>query len=156
MSAIDDPNHCNEKVKTWHYLCQIHCKVLTALAAEMQTEHDIPLTWYYVLFHLNSNPRSGLRLQDLAEAIDLSQSGLTRLLDRMAEAHLVERKPCPSDRRGAYAIITETGQTKLVDATPTYLRGIDEHFRQHLNESDLAALDSVFNKILTTITKPLS
>lgn len=150
MVGIDDPNHCNEKVKSWHTFLQVHSRVLSALADEMQAEQDIPLTWYYVLFHLNNDPRGGLRLQELATAIDLSQSGLTRLLDRMAEAHLVERRPCPSDRRGAYAIITPVGKAKLEIATLTYLRGIDEHFMQHLSEDDVDALDRAFNTILTS------
>lgn len=148
MLGIDDPNRCNEKVKPWHTFLRVHSKVLSALAADMETEQDLPLTWFYVLFHLNNDCMDKLRLQDLAEAVDLSQSGLTRLLDRMAEAGLVERRPCATDRRGAYALITPAGKVKLEVATRTYLRGIVEHFMRHLSEDDVEALFNAFNKIL--------
>ncbi|MCB0164605.1 MAG: winged helix-turn-helix transcriptional regulator [Anaerolineae bacterium] len=149
MLGIDDPNRCNEKVNPWHTFLRVHSRVLSALADDMEAEQAMPLTWYYVLFHLNNGCMNKLRLQDLAEAVDLSQSGLTRLLDRMAEAGLVERRPCATDRRGAYAIITPIGQGKLEAATHTYLRGIAEHFMRHLNEDDVEALLNAFNKILT-------
>ena len=148
MLGIDDPNRCNEQVKPWHTFLRVHSKVLSALTADMEAEQGIPLTWYYVLFHLNNDYTDKLRLQDLAEAVDLSQSGLTRLLDRMAEAGLVERRPCATDRRGAYAIITSVGKVKLEVATRTYLRGIVEHFMRHLTEQDVEALLNAFNKIL--------
>ncbi|MCB9076043.1 MAG: MarR family transcriptional regulator [Anaerolineaceae bacterium] len=149
MLGIDEPNRCNEQVHPWHTFLRVHSKVLSALAADMETEQDMPLTWYYVLFHLDNGCMNKLRLQELAEAINLSQSGLTRLLDRMAEAGFVERRPCATDRRGAYAIITPIGKGKLEVATRTYLRGIVEHFMQHLSEDDVETLLGAFNKILT-------
>ncbi|MCB0196650.1 MAG: MarR family transcriptional regulator [Anaerolineae bacterium] len=148
MLGIDDPNRCNEQVAPWHKLLRVHSRVLSALADDMEAEQNMPLTWYYVLFHLGNDCGDKLRLQDLAEAVHLSQSGLTRLLDRMAEAGLVERRPCAKDRRGAYAIITPVGKGKLEVATRTYLRGIVEHFMRHLAEEDVEALLTAFNKVL--------
>lgn len=136
-----------EKVKVWHAFEQSCSKVVAALAQDMQEAQNLPLTWYNVLFHLNSDPRGGMRLQDLAEAVDLSQSGLTRLLDRMAEAELINREPCPYDRRGAYAIITTEGKTVLEQATPVYLCSIDTHFLQHLNNEESEVVQRVCAKI---------
>ena len=93
------------------------------------------------------NSRGSLRLQDLADAINLSQSGLTRLLDRMAEVDLVKRQPCSEDRRGLFAMITAAGRAKLEQATPVYLRVLDQHFLRYLNCEEVNALLKVFSHI---------
>ena len=139
----------NEKrLAVWQAFLQAEAKVVCALTCEMQQAQGFSLTWFHVLMHLDNEPGGGLRLQELAKAVTLSQSGLTRLLDRMAGDGLVERKPCSSDRRGSYAIITPKGQKALAQARPLYLQGIRTHFLQHLNDEDLEVLDRVFAEIL--------
>ena len=137
-----------KRIAVWQAFLQTHAVVLRKLESELQAEQQLPLTWYDVLINLNNDPRGGLRLQDLAQAIVLSQSGLTRLLDRMEQAGLVARKPCPHDRRGAYAIITPAGKTVLKQAEPVHLRSIEEHFMQHLEAVDIEALHQALSKIL--------
>jgi DNA-binding MarR family transcriptional regulator len=63
------------------------------------------------------------RAQDLAEAVHLSQSALSRLVDRLARHGLVERCGCEGDRRGVYVVLTEAGQQRHAEAVPTH-RGI--------------------------------
>lgn len=142
-----------KKIATWQAFLQTHNVVLCKLAREMQELQDLPLTWYDVLTNLNDDPRGGLRLQDLAQAIVLSQSGLTRLLDRMEKAGLVERKPCPYDRRGTYAIITPEGKTVLKRAAPVHLQRIEAHFMQYLDDDEVEALHNIFLKILAAETE---
>lgn len=122
--------------------------IMPVLECEMREAQDLPLIWYNVLTHLSHDSNGGLRLQELAEAIGLSQSGLTRLLDRMGEAGLVAREPCADDRRGALAVITPEGKTVLEQAAPTYLRGIDKHFLRHLSDKDVTALYEAFCRVL--------
>src|SRR2546423_124828 len=128
------------RMALWQGYLQTHATIIRLLEAELQRELDMPLLWYDTLRHLNASERGGLRLQDLADAINLSQSGLTRLLDRMAEVDLVKRQPCSEDRRGLFAMITAAGRAKLDQATPIYLRVLDQHFLRYLNCEEVNAL----------------
>jgi DNA-binding MarR family transcriptional regulator len=135
------------RLGVWQAYLQIHAAVIRLLESQLQAEQNLPLLWYDTLECLSRAPHQSLRLQDLAEAINLSQSGLTRLLDRMAEAGLVVRRPCEQDRRGLYAAITPGGLTKLAAAQPVYQRVLDEHFLRYLSCDEVAALHKVFSHI---------
>lgn len=143
---ITDENR-EAKMALWRGYLQTHATVIRLLEAELQKELGLPLLWYDALNQLDGAPQWGLRLQDLADAINLSQSGLTRMLDRMAEEGLVERRPCPEDRRGLFAKITEAGRAKLQAAMPIYLHVLDQNFLRHLSCEEVAALLKVFSTI---------
>jgi DNA-binding MarR family transcriptional regulator len=88
-------------------------------------------------------------MQELANSILLSQSGVSRLVDRMERAGLVERTSCATDGRGTFAHLTTSGRDALRKAAPTHLRGIDEHFLSHLSRKETAALRSAMAKIVS-------
>ena len=140
--------HDERGMAAWQAFWQTYTTVIPALECDLREAQDLPLVWYNVLTQLNRNPTGGLRLQELAGAIALSQSGLTRLLDRMSKAGLIERQPCPHDRRGAYAVITSQGKARLEQAVPTYSQGIEQHFLRPLSAEDIQALNRVLSKIL--------
>jgi len=68
------------------------------------------LAWYDVLIQLYQAPRQRLRMQDPADAVVATRSGLSRLIDRMEKAELVRREALADDRRGSYAVLTELGR----------------------------------------------
>lgn len=136
------------RMAVWQAYLHIHAVVTRRLEAQLQAEQGLPLLWYDTLERLIHAEHKALRLQDLAEAINLSQSGLTRLLDRMVEAGLVERRPCEHDRRGLYAAILPAGEEKLAAARPVYLRVLDEHFLRYLSCDEVQALNKVFTNIV--------
>lgn len=68
-----------------------------------------PLAWYEVLLPVYRAPDRLLRPRDLGCGVQISRSGLTRLLDRMEEAGLITRERCDEDRRGSYVGLTEAG-----------------------------------------------
>jgi DNA-binding MarR family transcriptional regulator len=136
------------RLAVWQAYLQIHAVVIRLLEARLLAEEGIPLLWYDTLDRLSQAEHQSLRLQDLAEAINLSQSGLTRLVDRLVEAGLVERRPCERDRRGLYAAITPLGEEKLAAARPVYLRVLDAHFLRYLSCDEVNALQKVFTNIV--------
>jgi DNA-binding MarR family transcriptional regulator len=136
------------RLSVWQAYLHIHAVVTRSLEEQLQAELDLPLLWYDTLDRLAQAEHQSLRLQDLAEAINLSQSGLTRLVDRMVEAGLVERRPCERDRRGLYAALLPTGEEKLAVARPVYLRVLDEHFLRYLSCDEVEALNRVFANIV--------
>src|SRR5438874_11330548 len=116
------------RLEVWQQFLRAHRRVLGVLGDELEQERGLPLAWYEVLLHVERAPDRRLRMGDLADAVVLSPSGLTRLVDRMVDDGLMRREPCPSDRRSTYAVLTADGRSALRRAAPTHLRGIDEHF----------------------------
>ena len=137
-----------ERLAVWRSFLRAHSEVVQTLERELVEERDLPLTWYDVLLNLGEAPGGRLRMQDLADQVLFSRSGLTRLVDRMADAGLVKREPCPTDRRGMYAVLTNAGRARLRDAAGVHLRGVNEHFVARLDDDDVAALGQILAKVL--------
>src|SRR2546423_2669516 len=125
----------------WSGFLRAHSRITKALDRELAAAHDLPLSEYDVLVQLALTDEGRLRMSDLAEAIVLSPSGLTRLVDRLAGRGLLRRERCDADSRVVYAAIAEAGFEKLLESTPTHLDGIRRLFWDQLSDaqkSDLA------------------
>jgi DNA-binding MarR family transcriptional regulator len=140
----------DEKFAAWRAFLQAGSTVLKTLAREMEEDQHLPLTWFDVLAWLSRAPEGRLRMQVLANSMYLSNSGLTRLLNRMTSAGLVERQTCAEDRRGWYAVLTAKGREVLERATPGHKRGVQTHFLNHLNDKDIRDLNRITAKIIGT------
>ena len=136
-------------LELWHDFLRAHSHVTTNLENELQGQVGFPLTWFNVLHHLSEAPNGKMRLQDLADKLLFSRSGLTRLVDRIEETGFVEREPDPHDRRGVSAVLTAAGRRALRKAAPTHGRGIDSYFLGPLNAGDKKALRSALRKVLS-------
>ena len=91
-------------------------------------------------------------LLELADAVLLSRSGLTRLIDRLEREGLVEREACLTDGRGLYAVLTDAGYERLRAASGTHLRGVQRHFISRLGARDLKTLQRMLDKLLDEST----
>ena len=138
----------DQKLTAWRMFLATYGMTIRALEHEMLEDQGIPLTWYEILARLDATPDGRMQMKDLAECILLSRSGLTRLFDRMAAEGLVDRHPCPEDRRGTYAAITDEGRSKLNNAMPSHIQSINEHFLRYLDVFDVQALQRVMTKVL--------
>src|SRR5918995_5287622 len=81
-------------------LTESYTALRTELDRDLARDADLPLLWFELLIRLARSPGHRLRMSDLAAQTSLTPSGLTRAIDRLEAAGLVERLPCPSDRRG--------------------------------------------------------
>src|SRR5262249_39733626 len=93
-------------------------------------------------------PEGRLRMQELAELMLITKSGLTRLCDRIEAAGLITRASCPTDRRGAFAVITDEGRAMAERARPIFLEAAEERFFRHLSEKERASLKTVLMKVI--------
>ena len=143
MSARPDEGH----LAAWRSLLEAHATVVELLARELEDERGLSLGWYEVLLQLAQAPGGRLRMQDLAQSVLLSKSGLTRLIDRMEGDGLVGRERCPSDRRGAFAVLTPAGRTVFRRAAPVHLRGVQEHFARHLDGAEAELLRACLARV---------
>lgn len=131
----------------WSDFLHAHASLTDLLGRELLESTGLPLAWYDVLIQLADAPDGRLRMQDLAAAIVLSKSGLTRLVDRLERSGLVDRATCPSDRRGTFAQLTPAGRRALDAARPVHLAGVARHFAAHLEPADMAALGAAVSAL---------
>ncbi len=124
----------------WVAFLRAHAAVLRPLERELHAECDLPLTWYDVLVQLSAAPGGRLRMQQLARAVLLSKSRITRLVEAMEHVGLLVREPCPDDKRGAEVALTPAGHARLRTAAPVHLRGVREHFMRHLSADQAHAV----------------
>jgi DNA-binding MarR family transcriptional regulator len=100
-----------------------HAAACAALEHELGERHGLGISDFEVLERLAESTDHKARSQDLAEAVHLSQSALSRLVDRLERHGLVERCACGMDRRGVYVVLTQAGQQRHTNAVPTH-RGV--------------------------------
>jgi MarR family 2-MHQ and catechol resistance regulon transcriptional repressor len=110
-------------------------------------ECGLSLQWFELLIRLARSPGHRLRMSDLALQTGLTPSGLTRAVDRLEEAGLVERVACPSDRRGAFAALTEAGLARIATAVGPHLRHLDENLTGILTRDEQVQLAALLRKV---------
>jgi DNA-binding MarR family transcriptional regulator len=133
VSAIQD-----DVVSAWREMAACHAAACAALERELGERHGLGVSDFEVLERLAESDRRKSRSQDLAESVHLSQSALSRLVDRLARHGLVERSGCDEDRRGIYVVLTEAGERRHAEAVPTHR----EVLTRHLPASMLSAASS--------------
>lgn len=136
-----------ERLAAYRTFITAHAEVITRLEQNMAAAGVIPLTWYDILIELYEAPQRRLRLHELARAVVLSRSTLTRTVDRLETAGLLRREPDPTDRRGAFAVLTDAGLEAMRAAWPVYAQGIVDYFACHLSDGEARLLTAVFERI---------
>lgn len=136
-----------ERLAAWRELLTCHARITRRLARELEERRGLPLAFYDVLASLSEAQDGRLRMQELAEDVLFSRSGLTRLADRMERAGLLRRERCAGDRRGTYAVLTSAGRSTLRRAMPVHLRVVEQYFARCLGDSDVRRLRAVLAKL---------
>lgn len=135
------------EMAAWHGFLRVHASLVRTLDDEMQTDHGMSLTEFEVLLLLANSDGGARRMSELADGALLSLSGLSRLVDRLTAMGLVERAQCPTDRRGAFAVLTTAGRRRFDEAHPTHLAGVRRLFIDRLPEGALAGLAATWQTL---------
>jgi len=130
----------------WLALVHTHARFWDQIESQMQDEHGLTMPRYDVLAHLNM-AGGRLGLGELAQAVTLSPSGLSKLLDRMESSGLIRRDPDPSDARAAFATITPMGRTLVVKARASHHDLLRRTFGEALDDRDVADLIRIMRRI---------
>jgi DNA-binding MarR family transcriptional regulator len=123
-----------EHVATWRSFLEAHAAIGRQIDRQLEAAGLPPLTWYDVVWALYEAPGRRLRMGDLAGAVLLSRTGLTRLVDRIEAAGHLRRDPVPGDRRGTFVVLTPSGVRLLRRMWPVYERCIATLFVTPLAE----------------------
>ena len=137
----------DSRLVAWRSFLTAHAALVNQIERELLEAGVVPLSWYDVLFALYDAPDQRLRMSELASAIVLSRSGLTRLVDRLEAEGLLARERLVSDRRGAFAVLTEKGVEAMRRAWPVYAKGIETHFARFLSDEEARIVTEVFRRM---------
>jgi DNA-binding MarR family transcriptional regulator len=113
-------------VESWRELADRHARVTYALERALEDEHGLGVSEFEVMERLASPDKEQHRMQELADAVYLSQSALSRLIGRLEAEGLVTRAICSEDRRGIFACLTPEGRARYEAARPTQRRVLAE------------------------------
>lgn len=127
------------ELSVWRAFLRAHATISRTLEAELIAEQNISLAAYDVLVQLVEADGYRLRMTELADAVLLSRSGVTRLVDRLERDGLVVRERVAGDGRGITATLSNAGFERLKRASRTHLSGITSHFVEVLGPEELTA-----------------
>jgi DNA-binding MarR family transcriptional regulator len=136
------------KGSVWALFLTAHAVLIEAIERRLAQAGLPPLAWYDLLWGLERSPDQRLRMSELADKVVLSRSNLTRLVDRLEGVGLVLRERSEEDRRGAYAVLTETGREMRRRMWPVYQAGIRQLFESQLSDAEAETVGAVLRRVL--------
>jgi DNA-binding MarR family transcriptional regulator len=137
------------ELRAWRGLLHVYAQLSKALDAQLVAEHGLPLMSYEVLMYLSDADGGRMRMNELADSVLLSRSGLTRLVDRLERDGYMERCSCAHDARGAFAVLTPAGREKVEAARITHLAGVRQLFLSHFSDEELDTLGDAMDRVLS-------
>jgi DNA-binding MarR family transcriptional regulator len=124
-----------------------HSAAIRAINAQLVAEHGLTINDYECLLHLARAEDARMRRVDLAERLLLTASGVTRLLDGLEQAGLVDRAFCASDRRVTYAVLTDAGRKKLEEASESHIADVRTFFEERFSGEELEQLAALLGRL---------
>ena len=128
-------------------LLRAHAALIRRLDDELVAEGGMSLGWYDVLLTLSRAEGRRLRMQDLSDAVVLSRSRVSRIVDELVRVGYVAREPCAADRRVVYASITREGRRALRRARTVNVRSIEDHFASVLSGDELETMRCALERV---------
>jgi DNA-binding MarR family transcriptional regulator len=134
-------------LSAWRNYLQTHARILRELDADLLAHQGMTTRDYEVLLYLSREPERKLPMSALAERTMLTRSGITRLVDGLVAAGLVQRTGCLRDARVSYAQLTDAGYEKLARAGCTHVAGIQRLFLEHFSPEEIAHLAELLGRL---------
>jgi DNA-binding MarR family transcriptional regulator len=139
---------CEPVVDAWTRLLRAHQAALGSVEGALKAAGLPPLAWYDVLTELDRADACGLRPFELEERLQLPQYGLSRLIARLEEAGLVERRSCSTDRRGQFIAATEAGRAMRRRMWPVYAAAVQEAVGDRLPAAAVERLAELLGRLI--------
>ncbi len=135
-----------DRLAVWRAFLEAHAAITKMLEAELEQERELPLAWYDVLLQLHEAD-GRLRMSELADRSQSSRSRLSHAVRRLEESGWVRREACPTDARGAEAVLTDKGFAALEAAAPGHVESVRRHLFDQLTPEQLKQLGEI-SKVL--------
>jgi DNA-binding MarR family transcriptional regulator len=131
----------------WGALARTHAAIAGRLQEALAAADFPPLPWYEVLATVAEAPEQRMKMGDLAEALVITRGGLTKLVDRLVKAGLLERTFCETDRRVSYATLCAAGTELLEEMRPVVVAELKASFASKLSAAEADALRETLERV---------
>lgn len=142
----------DDEQATWRAFLTAGKLLFDQLDRELQDDTGMPHSYYEVLVGLSESPDRQLRMTELADRLLWSRSRLSHAVNRLEEVGWVERAACPTDHRGAYAVLTHEGFEVLRQAAPVHVEGVRTHLFDQLSQAQVRQLRGISDAIVEHLT----
>lgn len=132
----------------WRSFIAATTLLLEQFDRELQREASMPMAYYEILFRLSESPERSLRMSELADRCRSSRSRLSHTIAKLEEVGWVRRESCSSDRRGAFAVLTDEGFDALRAAAPIHVQSVRDLLFDQLSRPQLNQLHQISEQIL--------
>lgn len=132
-----------EQQRVWRNYIAATRMVESELERQLQRDSGLPTTYYEIMVSLSEAPDRTLRMSELADRSRFSRSRLSHAVARMEQQGWIERRECPSDKRGAFAVLTEKGFAALSAAAPGHVRQVRSLVFDVLSEEQINQLGEI-------------
>lgn len=141
-AASDD-----ERLTTVGLLFESAAALRRVFERRLEIERSLSGQSFDVLVRLARTPGGQLRMSELAAQTSLTPSGLTRSVDRLHQQGLVDRRTCPEDRRGTFAVLTPAGRELMARALPEHAAHVGEVVGDLFTPDEEATLASLLRRV---------
>jgi DNA-binding MarR family transcriptional regulator len=141
------PERRNPALEAWVGLLRGQRAVSRDLGTDLERAHGLSISDFEALVHLSQAEDGRLRRTDLAERLQLSASGVTRLLEGLEGLGLVRKAACASDGRVTYAELTDEGREALAAASCSHVAAIEKLFGDRFQQDEVAQLASLLGRL---------
>lgn len=141
-----------EEQRTWRAFMEATQLFVERLDRELQADAGMSHASYEILVRLSESPNHMMRMSELAGACLSSRSRLSHAVDRLERLGWVERVECPTDARGAYAVLTDKGFGVLEQAARGHVEGVRTHLFDQLTDEQVGQLRGISEAVLTHLT----
>lgn len=131
----------------WGALTRTHAAIVQRLQEVLSAADFPPLPWYEVLAAVAEAPEERRKMGDLAEALVITRGGLTKLVDRLVKAGLLERTFCETDRRVSYATLLPAGRDLLDEMRPVVIAELEVAFSANLSVGQAEELRETLDRV---------
>lgn len=147
MSGVPKVTAADEAlITTFGRLVEAYSTLDQQLGRSLEEQAGIPHTWFEVLLRISRSAGGRISMGALAQQVALTTGGITRLLDRMIAAGLVQRVPCPTDRRVHFAALTKRGRAKLDQGARGHAANLRQAFAG-FTADDLRTFDDLLDQL---------
>jgi DNA-binding MarR family transcriptional regulator len=149
VKRVEDVRWLDDReAAAWRGLQIMQTQLTARLAREIADDSELSYPDYTVLVALTDQPDGQLRAFELGQTLGWEKSRISHHVSRMTARGLVARKTCPSDRRGAFVVITERGRTAVAAAAPGHVAAVRRYVIDRLTPAQLDALTSIAAAVL--------
>lgn len=141
-----------DRHRAWQLFLTVSMQLSDRLDHELQQEHEMALIDYEILSRLAEAPDQRLRMSDLAAKALVSRSRLTYRVDRLVDVGYIRREECEDDRRGMWAILTDTGRQSFDGARPDHEGSINAWFFDQFSSDELLSFTTILGRVANKLS----